>query len=199
MGAAMATTKKKSALITGASSGTGLELAKRFAAEGHDLVLVGHSENELNLIAKRLEMDHGIRVVVIVKDLFDPVAAREVYSEVKAQGIEIDYLVNDAGQALYGELVASDLDHKLATIDLNICSLVVLTKLFVKDMIARNEGRILQFAPVENKASEVFSALEPDAKAFIYSLTQSMIADLQGTNVTMTVLRPGAGLVTLAA
>jgi uncharacterized protein len=182
----------KTALITGASSGIGLELAKCFAADGHDVILVSRSEIELNKIARDLEQQHGIRATVIAKDLFDENAPRQVYDEVRSRGIEVNYLVNDAGQGVYGKFAETDLDKELAIVHLNVCSLLVLTKLYLKDMLGRNEGRILQLASVVSKTPAPYSAVYSGTKAFIYNFTQGVIAELEGTNVTMTALRPGA-------
>ncbi len=183
---------KKTALITGASSGIGLELAKCFAEDGHNLVLVSRSEDELNKIARDLEKQYGIQATVIAKDLFNRDAARELYEDIRRRGVQVDFLVNDAGQGVYGKFFETDLDRELAIIDLNVCSLVVLTKLFLKDMLARNEGRILQLASVVSKTPAPYSAVYSGTKAFIYNFTQAVIAELEGTNVTMTALRPGA-------
>jgi short-subunit dehydrogenase len=182
----------KTALVTGASSGIGLELAKCFAKDGHNVVLVGRSETELDELAKNFENDYGIRATVIAKDLFEPKAARELYDEVRSRGIEVNYLVNDAGQGVYGKFAETDLDKELAIIELNVCSTVVLTKLFLKDMLARNEGRILQLASIVSKTPAPRSAIYSGTKAFIYNFTQAVISELDGTAVTMTALRPGA-------
>src|SRR4029079_9125215 len=99
----MVEVKGKTALVTGASSGIGYELAKCFAADGCNLVLVSRTEEELAKIAADFGDKYGIRVDVIAKDLFQPSAAFEVYSEVRAKGIEVNYLVNDAGQGVYGK------------------------------------------------------------------------------------------------
>lgn len=183
---------RKTALITGASSGIGRELARCFAADGHDLVLVARSTNELEALAREFADQHGITTTVIAKDLFDPSAAREVYDEVRARGITVDYLVNDAGQGVYGKFADTDLDQELAIVRLNIGSLVVLTKLFLKDMLARDEGRILQLASVASTNPTPWSAVYSGTKAFIHYFTESVIEELEGTNVTMTALRPGA-------
>jgi len=184
-------TKKKTALITGASSGIGYELAKCFASEGHNVVLVSRSENELNRIAADFQTQYGIQATVIARDLFESGAAREVYDEVKAKGIQVNYLVNNAGQGVYGKFAETDLERELAIIELNISSLVVLTKLFLKDMLARNEGRIMQLGSVVSKTPAPWSAVYGGTKAFIYNFTQAVIAELEGSNVTMTALRPG--------
>ncbi len=180
------------ALITGASSGIGLELAKCFAADNHNVVLVSRSEDRLDEIAGSLEKEYGIRAIAIAKDLFNPENALELYEDVKARGLEVNFLVNDAGQGVYGRFSETDLDDELAIIQLNVSSLVVLTKLFLKDMLARNEGRILQLASVVSKTPAPYSAVYSGTKAFIYNFTQAVIQELDGTKVTMTALRPGA-------
>lgn len=182
----------KTALITGASSGIGYELAKVFARNGHDLVLVARSETELRRIAQELEAACGIAVTVIAKDLFEPQAAHEVYQQTRRQGIVVNYLVNDAGQGVYGKFSETDLEQELKIIQLNINSLVVLTKLFLQDMLARNEGRILQLGSMVSKNPAPWSAIYGGTKAFVYNFNQALIQELEGTDVTVTVLRPGA-------
>jgi uncharacterized protein len=182
----------KTALVTGASSGIGYELARRFAADGCNLVLVSRSEEELNEIARSFERQYGIRVEVLAKDLFETNAAQELYAEVQARGIEVHYLVNNAGQGVYGKFAETDLEKELAIIQLNICSLITLTKLFLGDMLTRNQGRILQLASVVSKTPAPWSAVYGGTKAFVYNFTQAVIQELEGTGVTMTALRPGA-------
>jgi short-subunit dehydrogenase len=114
----MAVNDRKTALITGASSGIGYELVKCFAQDGHDVILVARSEDELNRIAENFQQQYGIRATVIAKDLFDPDAAWELYDEVSSMGIEINYLVNDAGQGVYGKFVETDLERELEIISL---------------------------------------------------------------------------------
>lgn len=182
----------KTALITGASSGIGYELAKVFAKEGHDLVLVARSEDELHRIAQDIEETCGVAVRVIAKDLFEPHAAQDLYHQTRREGIVVNYLVNDAGQGVYGKFVETDLDQELKIIQLNINSLVVLTKLFLQDMLARDEGRILQLGSMVSKNPAPWSAIYGGTKAFVYNFNQALIQELEGTNVTVTVLRPGA-------
>src|SRR5438270_9078207 len=100
--------RKKTALVTGASSGIGVELAKCFAKDGHNLVLVSRSENELHEIAQNLETQYGVQAIVMPKDLFNPDAARQLYEEVHARGIEVNFLVNNAGQGVYGKFSETD-------------------------------------------------------------------------------------------
>ena len=100
--------------------------------------------------------------------------------------------MNDDGQGVYGKFAETDPDTELGIIHLNVCSLVVLTKLFLRDMLSRNEGRILQLASVVSKTPAPWSAVYGGTKAFVYNFTQAVIAELEGTNLTMTALRPGA-------
>lgn len=138
------------ALITGATSGIGCELAKLFAADGYHLVIVARDQNHLDTTAAELKQS-GINVLTSAKDLFDPKQAFALYAELQSQGIDIEVLVNNAGQGVYGEFEDTDIDRELDIIQLNISSLVVLTKLFVTDMISRNSGKILNTASIASK------------------------------------------------
>src|SRR5690554_6522695 len=138
----------KYALITGGSEGIGLELARLFAKDGYNLVLVARSQENLNRAAKELQQAHKISVRTIAKDLMVPNAPFDVYEEVKANGIPIHVLVNNAGQGVYGEFIQNDIQRELDIIQLNICAYVILTKCFLKDMVSRNEGRILNVGSI---------------------------------------------------
>lgn len=183
---------RKTALITGASSGIGRELAKLFAADGHDLVVVGRTAEELEAFAQECRDQHGIRTTVIVKDLFEPGAARELYEEIRERGLVIDFLVNDAGQGVYGPFAETNLEQELAIVQLNVCSLLTLTKLFLKDMLARNEGRILQLASLTSTVPTPLSAVYSGTKAFVYNFSLALRNELRDSKVTITALQPGA-------
>lgn len=138
----------KTALITGASSGIGQELAKLFAQDGYNLVLVGRSDNTLDRLAEVFRSNYDTQqITVISKDLAQEDAAQDVYDQVKAKGITVDVLVNDAGVGLYG-LFATDTDweREKSMIHLNVLTLTQMTKLFLYDMLSRNEGKILNLA-----------------------------------------------------
>lgn len=184
--------QNKTALITGATSGIGLELGKIFAKEGYNLVIVAREEGELERATATFKQGNNITVTSIAKDLFEPSAAEEVYNEVKAKGIQIDVLVNDAGQGVYGMFAETDLQSELDIIQLNIVALVTLTKLFLKDMVARNDGKILQLASMVSKISSPLMAVYAGTKAFVFNFSQSLINELKDTNVTVTALQPGA-------
>jgi hypothetical protein len=178
-------------LITGATSGIGYELAKLFAADGFNLVIVARHESDLQLTASELSQ-RGVEVITIAKDLFEPNSAFELYDEVKARGIQIDILVNDAGQGLYGEFVDTDIQRELAIIQLNISSLVVLTKQFIKDMVVRGEGKILNLSSIASKAPGPYQSVYHGTKAFVQSFTEAVNNEVRETGVTVTALLPGA-------
>ncbi len=133
---------KRTALITGASSGIGKEIAHIHAEKGGDLILVARSENKLNEIKKELEESYKIKVYVIQKkDLTKPEAPAEVYEEVKTAGLQVDYLINNAGFGGLGKFNERALADDLAMINLNICALTALTHHFLQDFVKRNEGK----------------------------------------------------------
>jgi len=181
----------KYALITGASGGIGYELAKLFAADKYNLVLISRNQQELDNKATELRQQ-GIEVITIAKDLFNRQEAFDLYDEVKSRGLHIDVLVNDAGQGLYGEFKDTDINRELSIIDLNIASLVILTKQFLKDMVARNEGKILQLASIASKVPGPWQSVYHGTKAFVLSFTEAIREELKDTNITITALMPGA-------
>lgn len=185
-------TNKNFVLITGATSGIGYELAKLFAKDNYNLVIVARSEDELSKTAAELKQQSNIQVVTIAKDLFKRESAFEVYDEVKAKGIDIDVLVNDAGRGQYGEFVNTDINRELDIIQLNIGSLVTLTKCFLKDMVARGNGKILNLASIASKLPGPLQSVYHATKAFVYSFTQSIRSEVKEKGVTVTALLPGA-------
>lgn len=182
----------KCVLITGASSGFGYEFAKLFAAGGYDLVIVARNEEKLREIATEFTKTFMVEVLPIAKDLFKPTAAEEIYREVKAKGITIDILVNDAGQGEHGNFIEYDIARDMDMIQLNITSLVCLTKLFLRDMVSRNEGKVLQVASLLGKYPTPLMAVYAATKSFVITFTEGLIHELKGTNVTLTALLPGA-------
>ena len=135
---------------------------------------------------------NGIEVIPVSKDLFERSSAFELYDEIKAKGIEIDVLVNDAGQGVYGEFIDTDLERELDIIQLNIGSVVVLTKLFVKDMVARGEGKVLNVASIAGKVPGPYQAVYHGTKAFVHSFNEAIRSELKDSGVTVTSLLPGA-------
>ncbi|NIJ54372.1 SDR family NAD(P)-dependent oxidoreductase [Dyadobacter arcticus] len=181
----------KYALVTGATSGIGLELAKLFAKDGYNLVIAARDNEELEITANVLRTE-GVEVVTIVKDLFDREEAFSLYAEIKQQGIEIEILVNNAGQGVYGKFEQTDIDRELMIIDLNVASLVILTKCFLQDMIDRNSGKILNLASVASKLPGPWQSVYHGTKAFVLSFTEAVREELKDTDITITALMPGA-------
>jgi short-subunit dehydrogenase len=186
----MASTKK-TALITGASSGFGLEFAKLFAKDGYDVVLVSRNPERLAEVAMDLKVEYGVRTVILEKDLSVPGSAKQLYDEVQSSHITVDVLVNNAGVSERGFFHETDMEKELSIIHLNIISVFELTKLFLRDMVARNDGRILQLSSTAAKAPQPLMAVYGATKAFVYSFSQAIINELKDTNVSMTVLLPG--------
>lgn len=186
------TDNEKYALVTGASSGIGYELAKLLAEDNYNLVAVGRDSNSLQALASELEQDYGIRVISIVKDLFERQSPFELYDEVKAQGIEIDVLINDAGQGAYGEFVDTDINRELDIIQLNIGAYVILAKCFLKDMVRRGRGKILNVGSIAGEAPGPFHSVYHGTKAFVNSWSEAIRNEVKDKGVTVTVLLPGA-------
>jgi uncharacterized protein len=182
----------KYALITGATSGFGYELAKLFAKDGYNLVLVARNDDMLQEISKDLTQAFFVEVLPIAKDLFTPSAAQEIYEELTVKGISVHILVNDAGQGQHGNFVEYELARDVDMIQLNITALVSLTKLFLKEMVARNEGKVLQVASLLGKYPTPYMTVYAATKAFVISFTEGLIQELKDTNVTITALLPGA-------
>ncbi|SHF62354.1 hypothetical protein SAMN05444008_11089 [Cnuella takakiae] len=187
----MENAQKRYALITGASSGIGYELARLFASDGYPLILIGRDKQTLQEKAGELSGTHGVEVITIEKDLFYPMAAQEIYDEVQSKGLTVDVLVNDAGQGNYGLFVELDLPRLLEIIQLNVSSLVALTHYFLKDMVSRNEGKILQVASIASEVPGPLHAVYHATKAFVLSFTESLVNELKDSAVTITALQPG--------
>ena len=183
-------TNGKYALITGATSGIGYELALLFAKDQYNLVILSRDQQQLEIKAQELRQ-HGIEVTPIAKDLFNREDAKSVYNEVKSKGIEIDVLVNDAGQGVYGLFKDNDLDRELDIIELNISAVVILTKHFLQDMVSRNAGKILNLASIASKTPGPWQAVYHGTKAFVLSFSEALREELKETDITVTALLPG--------
>ena len=187
----MADTNNRYALITGATSGIGYELAKLFAKDGYNLVIVARNQQELDNKATELSAEYGVGVITVARDLSIDNAGFEVYDEVKAKGITVNVLVNNAAQGQYGKFVETDIQRELEMIRLNIIGYLVLTKQFLKDMVARNEGKILQVASIGGKLPGPMQSVYHATKAFIVSHADALVNELKDTDVTITSLMPG--------
>lgn len=184
--------RNKYALITGATSGIGYELAKCFAKDSYNLILVARNEERLKDVTNELKKSFSVEVTPIAKSLFAPDAAEEIYEQTKKMGITVDVLVNDAGQGEWGPFVDTSLERDLDIIHLNIIGLLSLTKLFLRDMVRRNEGRILQVGSEAGTTPMPLLAVYAATKAFVLSFSAALAEELRDTNITITALLPGA-------
>jgi short-subunit dehydrogenase len=178
-------------LITGGTKGIGYELAKIFAYNGHNLILVARDKNNLNQTALELKA-LGVEVITISKDLFIKESPFELFDDVKERGLIVDILVNDAGQGQYGEFAETDIYRELDIIQLNISSLVVLTKLFMQEMLQRGAGKILNLSSIASKAPGPWQSVYHGTKAFVQSFTEAVRNETKDSGVTLTALLPGA-------
>ena len=180
------------ALITGASSGLGAEYARLFAAEGHGVALVARRRDRLEALAAELRSAHGGKVEVLPADLATADAAPSLVEEVGRLGLQVDFLVNNAGFGASGAFAELPLERELAMIQVNIASLVVLTRSLLPAMIARRSGRILNVGSTAGFPPGPFMAVYYASKAFVNSFTEALWYELKGTGVTATVSCPGA-------
>ncbi|MGI9550997.1 MAG: SDR family NAD(P)-dependent oxidoreductase [Aurantibacter sp.] len=183
---------KRVALITGASSGIGKELARIHAEKGGDVILVARRLEKLNTLKTELEQKHGIRVIVIAKDLGIPGAAKELYGEVQQAGIEVDYLCNNAGFGLRGKFHELSWERQQQMINLNMAALTELMYLFLPQMVARNSGKILNTSSTASFMPGPLQAVYYASKAYVTYLGNAIAEELYDTQVTITTLMPGA-------
>jgi short-subunit dehydrogenase len=182
----------KTVLITGATSGIGFELALLFARNKFNMVIVSRYLEQLMQVSQQLRDEGSGKVTVIAKDLSLPGAAEEVYKETKRKGIHVNILVNDAGVGEYGLFAENELQKEISLIQLNVISLVTLTKLYLKDMIATKGGRILQLASVAAYQPTPRLAVYAATKSFVLSFSDALGIELRDEPVTVTALVPDA-------
>jgi short-subunit dehydrogenase len=183
-------TSQKYALITGASSGIGFELAKLFAKDEYNLIIVGRDAQTLAQTAEQLKTD-TVDVIPIVRDLFNRSEVFSLYEEITSRRMQVDVLVNNAGQGVYGEFIDIDINRELNIIDLNVSALTILTKCFLKDMTQRNSGKILNLASIASKVPGPWQAVYHATKAYVLSFTEAVREEVSGFEITVTALMPG--------
>ena len=179
------------ALITGASSGIGLHLAREFAKHKHPLVLVAPDESELRQVAAEMKEEFGADAQVLAKDLEKDTAAQEIFDQLSERAEQIDILVNNAGHGQRGKFWEIDIERDLSILRLNVEAVLRLTKLFLPPMIRRTRGRILNVASVAGFEPGPTLAVYHASKAFVLSWSEGLAEELQDTGVTLTALCPG--------
>jgi short-subunit dehydrogenase len=179
------------ALITGASGGIGLELARKLAAEGFDTILVARSAEKLEELSREIGDRYGRTATVVAADLSKVDGPQDVYRRVEEAGLEVHALVNNAGFATFGAFHESDLDRELGMIQVNIAALAHLTHLFLPRMVARGSGRVLNVASTAAFQPGPLMAGYYASKAFVLHFSEALAVELEGTGVTVTALCPG--------
>ncbi len=183
---------KKTALITGASSGIGKELARIHAAKGGDLIIIARNEAKLLALKEELETQYKVEVYVLPKDLTQPNAPKELYEEIHKNTLQVDYLINNAGFGGVGKFHERDLAQDLAMINLNVVALTALTHLFLQDFVKNNAGKILNVSSTASLVAGPLQAVYFATKAFVSSFSNALTEELRDTNITVTNLMPGA-------
>ncbi len=180
------------ALITGASSGIGAELARIHAAKKGALVLVARRRDRLDALKAELETAHGVKVMVIAEDLTDAGAPQRIHAAVTEAGITVDYLINNAGLGARGLFHAMPWEQSLAMIQVNAIALAGLTRAFLPEMVARNSGRILNVTSTAAEMPGPLQAIYFATKGFAAYLSNALVEELRDTRVTVTNLMPMA-------
>jgi len=176
-------------LITGASSGIGLELAKLFARDGNNLVLIARREELLNKIAGELKTEFGIEVNVIAKDLTIEKSSEEIFNNLKDKNIDI--VVNNAGFGTVGPFTELDYKRQVDMVKLNITALTSLTRLFIPGMVEKNNGGILNVGSLAGFQPGPYATIYYATKAYVLSFTEGLKEELKNSNIKITCLAPG--------
>ncbi len=178
-------------LITGASTGIGYEMAIQLAAQKHNLILAARSIDKLEALKNDLVHRYGVAVECIAVDLSRPEEPWHLYEAVRAGGYMVTGLINNAGVGMYGDFPDLSVEEELKMIQLNVSSLVALTKLFGRDMVQRKSGRIMNVASLLSFLPFPYYAVYSATKCFVLAYTETIAAELEGTGVVVTALCPG--------
>lgn len=182
---------KEFILITGASSGIGLEIAKQLSAKKQNLILVARSEDKLEALQKELKNQFELDIVYFLYDLSEPNSAQDLYNEVKEHNYLVTGLINNAGFGDYGNFVEMPLKKDEEMIAVNVTALVGLTKLFGADMVKLRRGRIMNVASILSFLPFPYYSIYSATKSFVLAFTETVAAELEGTGVIVTALCPG--------
>ncbi len=182
---------KETVLITGASSGLGMGLAKLFAADGSDLVLVARREDRLIELANELKAEHGIEVHVLPKDLSKKSAPKEIFGHLKKEKIQIDVVVNNAGFGNKGTIAELDADLQMDMLQVNAAALTHLTSLFLPGIVERGYGGILNVGSLAGFQPGPNLAVYYATKAYVLSYTEALAEEITNPNIKISCLAPG--------
>jgi len=182
---------KETVLITGASSGIGMGLAKLFAVDGSDLVLVARREDRLNELAQELKSEHGIEVHVLPKDLSKKSAPKEIFTQLNKEKIQIDVVVNNAGFGNKGSIAELDTDLQVDMVQVNVAALTHLTSLFLPGIVERGYGGILNVGSLAGFQPGPNLAVYFATKAYVLSFTEALAEEISNPNIKISCLAPG--------
>jgi uncharacterized protein len=183
--------QNRTALVTGASSGLGVDFARELAKEGANLILVARREDRLKAVAAEINQEFGVAVDVIPMDLAETGAPQVLYDHLKAENKAVDVLVNNAGYGLFGMFTELSWEKQKQMLDLDIIALTHLTKLFVPDMVARKFGAVLQVASIAAYQPAPTYASYAGAKSYVLLFSEALDHELRGTGVNVTTVSPG--------
>ena len=181
----------ETALITGASSGIGWELARLFAADKTNLVLVARRQDKLDQVAAELRRDHGVQVQVLAKDLADPQSPQAIFDALAAENVTVDILVNNAGFGAVGSVADLPMEKQMEMVQVNVTALTHLTRLFLPGMIQRRSGGIFNVGSTAGFQPGPYMAVYYATKAYVLSFTEALAEEVIGTGVQVTCLAPG--------
>lgn len=184
--------KHKTVLVTGATSGIGYEISKIFAKNGYDLILVARRIDKLEKLSKEISQKFGVSSMIIQKDLSYVDSAKEVFRDVENQNISVDVLINNAGSGNSGLFHEIEYEKHIDTINLNIMSLTLLTRLFANKMIHKGEGKILNVASTGAYQPGPYTAVYYATKAYVLSFSEAITNELKDYGINVTTLCPGA-------
>lgn len=182
---------KLSALITGASSGIGLELARTMAQQGHAVILLARTAAALEQLAQELRQQYQVEVHVVLADLRQPAALNQIAEELARRQLRVDILVNNAGFGLLGPIAELDAQQQLDMIQVNVAALAGLTRLFLPGMLERKAGGVLNVASTASFQSGPNMAVYYASKAFVLSYTEALREEVAGTGLRVSCLCPG--------
>ena len=182
---------RKTALVTGVSSGIGKEFAKILAKDRYNLVLVDKDREKCEILRDSLETEHNIDVILFIEDLSKDNTPYKIYHTLMADKVDIDILINNAGIGAFGRFSETDWRHEVDILKVNITALTHFTKLFLKGMIERGQGKILNVASIGAFQAVPLQSVYAASKAYVLSFTEAIARELKGTGVTVTALCPG--------
>ena len=187
----MSAANPETVLVTGASSGIGLELARCFASDGSRLVLVARNTAALEKLAGELRRNHKVESIVLTADLSQSETPKKIFSELKGRGMVVDILVNNGGFGAHGLFSELPLQRQIEMIQVNVTALMELTGLFLPGMVERRHGGVLNVASVAGFVPGPGMAVYYATKAFVLSFTEALAGELAGTGIKVMALCPG--------